>query len=277
MKDVNQCWFADDSAAVGDAKALGVFMARLQEIGPAYGYFPESEKSTVIAAKEDGEMVKQVVGGDVSVKSGSRYLGTFVGDECERDQWVITKVEQWRKELQNLIAVAKREPQAAYCLFTKALSAKWTYIQRVCPGVGHLFQPLEDLITSEFIPVLAWSDTDGVMRDDYRRIFSWSVHEGGAGLRDPIETADRQYGSSVLATSVLVKAIKEKEELSIERHEEECRHVRQRGRTRQAEEDADERRAILDRISGPQARAVERAPKTGRGSQLRPVLSTLLF
>ena len=100
-------------------------------------------------------MVKQVVGGDVNVKSGSRYLGTFVGDECEQDQWVITKVEQWRKELQNLMAVAKREPQAAYCLFTKALSAKWTYIQRVCLGVGHLFQPLQDLMTSKFIPVLA--------------------------------------------------------------------------------------------------------------------------
>ena len=101
------------------------------------------------------------------------------------------------------------------------------------------------------------------MRDNYRRIFSWSVSEGGAGLLDSIETADRQYGLSVLATLVLVKAIKDKEELSIERHKEECRHVRRRGRIRQAEEDADERRAILERISGPQARAVERAPKNG--------------
>ena len=78
------------------------------------------------------------------------------------------------------------------------------------------------MITSKFIPVLAWSNTDGVMRDDYRRIFSLSVFEGGAGLQDPIETADRQYGSSMIATLVLVKAIKEKKELSIERHKEEC-------------------------------------------------------
>ena len=143
--------------------------------------------------------------------------------------------------------------------------------------MGHLFQPLENLITSKFIPVLAWSNTDGEMRDDYRRIFSFSVCEGGAGLRDPIETSNKQYGSSILATSVLVKAIKEKEELSIERHKEECQHVRRRGRIRQAEEDADKRRAILKRISGPQARAVEQAPKNGAWLTARSVLSMLLF
>ena len=127
-------------------KSLEEFMSKLTALGLAYGYFPELENSTVIAAEVNHEAVRKRTGGSIGVKAGAQYVGTFLGDECKRDKWVMEQVEQWRSELQSLVVVAHREPQAAYCLFTKALSAKWTYMQRVCPGVGHLFEPLEEII-----------------------------------------------------------------------------------------------------------------------------------
>ena len=45
---VKQPWYADDAGAGGSFIDLRKFFLRLQEIGPAFGYFPEPTKSILI-------------------------------------------------------------------------------------------------------------------------------------------------------------------------------------------------------------------------------------
>jgi hypothetical protein len=44
---VDQTWYADDAGAGGKFNAIKQQFAKLQEIGPHYGYYPEPTKSTV--------------------------------------------------------------------------------------------------------------------------------------------------------------------------------------------------------------------------------------
>ena len=49
---VSQCWFVDDSAAVGNLAGIKKWWQRLQESGPKYGYFPNPSKCILIAKDE---------------------------------------------------------------------------------------------------------------------------------------------------------------------------------------------------------------------------------
>ena len=50
---------------------------------------------------------------------GERLLGSVIGTESFREQYIKNKVEGWAKELQLLSKYAQDDPQAAYSAFTK--------------------------------------------------------------------------------------------------------------------------------------------------------------
>ena len=137
--------------------------------------------------------------------TGKRYLGGFLGTRAELEAYVREKIVDWVDNVKVLSRAAKRYPQSAYCVFTKSLQAEWIYIQRILPGIGHLFAPLEEAIADVFIPALLGTVTiDPSDRSLYRDIFALPVRKCGLAIMDPTKTADAAFKASTVMTGYMV-------------------------------------------------------------------------
>ena len=55
----------------------------------------------------------------------------------------------------NIFArVAQKHPQSTYAGLQKSLQQEWTFVQRVTPGVGNSFGPVEDALKDTFVLAL---------------------------------------------------------------------------------------------------------------------------
>jgi len=85
---------------------------------------------------------------------GEHLLGSVIGTESFREQYIKNKVEGWVKDFQSLSKYAQDDPQASCSAFIKGLSSRWTHFQRTVPDVSELFEPLENAIRDQLIPTL---------------------------------------------------------------------------------------------------------------------------
>ena len=76
---------------------------------------------------------------------------------------------------------------------------RWSFMQRTISDISHLFQPLEDVIRTQFIPAVIGRKVSDVER----RILALPVRFGGIGVLNPVKTADVEYDISVRITSNL--------------------------------------------------------------------------
>ena len=53
-----------------------------------------------------------------------------------------------------LSQVALSHPHAAFAAYIHGQASKWSYISRTIPGIGHLLEPLEQVIQEKFIPAI---------------------------------------------------------------------------------------------------------------------------
>ena len=106
----------------------------------------------------------------------------------------------WMDSLKNLVRIARTNPHLAYSNFTRSLKFKWSYVQRTIPDISELFQPLEDVIRHELIPVILGTHID----DRLRSLIALPVSMGGLGLDNPVESANRIYTQSRFCTEPLV-------------------------------------------------------------------------
>ena len=65
-----------------------------------------------------------------------------------------TKVQEWVEEIDTLTLIAQSQPHATFAGLTHDLISKWNYLQRAIPDTGEHFQPLEDAIRLNFLPIL---------------------------------------------------------------------------------------------------------------------------
>ena len=87
--------------------------------------------------------------------------------------------------------------------FTKGLCHRWKYVQRTVSGISHLFQPLEAVIRSTFIPSILGrpiSDSDRIR-------LALPLRHGGLGIQDPTETSDVEFRASCEITEELTQMI----------------------------------------------------------------------
>ena len=87
--------------------------------------------------------------------------------------------------------------------YTKAISHRWSYVQRTIPGIRHLFIPLEEAIKEKLIPAIIGRKISHVER----KIFALPVRMGGMNILNPVETADTEYESSRYITENLAQVI----------------------------------------------------------------------
>ena len=121
----HQSWYADDASAIGNFEALHSLFTDLASIGPSFRYLPNASKSILVvpehrvAAAED--FFNRVHRYNISICTGSRYLGGFIGSEQSRDEYVSSKVSDWEMGVERFAMVAtKNQTHAAYTGFTKS-------------------------------------------------------------------------------------------------------------------------------------------------------------
>ena len=94
-------------------------------------------------------------GTDVQItREGQRHLGAALGSQAFVETYVTGKVQEWVREVEQLAAIARSQPHAAYAAMTHGLSSKWTYLSRTIPNISDLFQPLENAIRYKCLPAL---------------------------------------------------------------------------------------------------------------------------
>ena len=99
--EVEQVWYADDSAAGGELRKLRKWWDKILEIGPDYGYYANSSK-TWLVVKEDVYEESMQVFGATSVRitsAGHKYLGSTIDDDKFKTAYVTMKVEEWKTKL----------------------------------------------------------------------------------------------------------------------------------------------------------------------------------
>uniref|UniRef100_A0A0G4HKZ9 Uncharacterized protein n=1 Tax=Chromera velia CCMP2878 TaxID=1169474 RepID=A0A0G4HKZ9_9ALVE len=99
--------------------------------GLATGYFPEPDKTipavpaqfveeakrvfAQFLPKEEGEISKEM-----TIVTGCRLLGGFMGDETKKEKWVGKKVEEFVKRMERVAEAAVHAPQEAYTAYVKS-------------------------------------------------------------------------------------------------------------------------------------------------------------
>ena len=97
-----QCWYADDSACAGKLPRIRLWLDKLIQLGPGYGYFAEPTNSVLVVVPqyEDAEPTKSVLvvvpqyedaakdyfkDLGITVSSGHRFLGGVTGtpEDCK--------------------------------------------------------------------------------------------------------------------------------------------------------------------------------------------------
>ena len=206
--NVNQIWFADDASATADLRALRTWWDSLSEYGPAFGYFPNAQKSWIVV-KEDRLEEAKFLFKDTEVnitKEGRRYLGSIPYVRS----FIQEKVDSWVKEVQLLAQIANTQPHAAYAGYTHCTSNKWNFLLRTTPDIAELLQPFEDAILTELLPTMTGHSAINMLE---RRLFSLPACLGGLGIGIPTEQAEVQYHNSIRIASSLVDIITGKENM----------------------------------------------------------------
>ena len=69
-----------------------------------------------------------------------------------------------------LAAVSHKHPQSAYVGLQKSLQQEWAFLQRVTPGVGEAFGPVEEALREIFVPALFKGLKEGVPEHENTRL-----------------------------------------------------------------------------------------------------------
>ena len=176
-----------------------------------FGYFPKPSKTWVIVKPGYEEQAKEAFPGLQVTSVGQRYLGSFIGSDEGKNQFIREKVNDWCRDLKQLSDIATREPQIAYSAFVFGLSKRWNYVCRTTPNIAEQLKTLEHVTREEFIPAIL--DRIHSCTDELRETFTLPPKFGGLGIPDMTKNADSEYLYSQLATKKHTAALVEQQEI----------------------------------------------------------------
>ena len=191
-------------------------------------------------------------------------MGAVIGSSTFKELWISEKVNKWITDIEELAEIAKEEPQAVYASFTKAISNRWTHIQRTVPGISHLFLPLETAIQEKLIPALIGRKVS----PDERKILALPVRLGGMGICNPAETAPHEFNSSIAVTKHLTDIICKQEKDFANYDREEVERIIKKVKFEKEERLKDELKDLLATVETKMRRSLELAQEKGSGAWL---------
>jgi hypothetical protein len=215
---MKQVWYADDSAGGGSLDAIQAWWEQLKNLGPRFGYYPKASKTWLIVKPEHETRAMELFPDLTSSKEGvitsnitsrgRKYLGSFIGNNDGKKNFVENQIKGWKNDIEDLARIAAKEPQLAYAAFVYGTSKRWNYVCRTTPDIGELLKPLENVIKETFLPaIIGKSFIDDIFRD----MITLPSKMGGMSIPDVTEVSDREYMNSLRATNQLINAIIQQE------------------------------------------------------------------
>ena len=104
-----------------------------------------------------------------------------------------------------LSGVTQKHPQSAYTGLQKFLQQEWDFVQRVTPGVGDSFGPVEEELKETFVPELFKGLWKGVPE---REVTCQPVKQAGLALPEPSQKAPENWAASCVITGHLEAALR---------------------------------------------------------------------
>ena len=163
--------------------------------GEKYGYLVNTGKSWLIIKNscDLGRATELFKNHDIKLSTeGQSFLGAVIGSSSFKEKYANNKVSVWCNELERLSSIAKSQPHAAYSTFVHEYKHKFTYFMRTIPNAAHLFQSVDDIISTEFIPSIFGqeiSHLDG-------QLYASPIRDGGLGIPCIPDDADFELYSS---------------------------------------------------------------------------------
>eukprot|EP00117_Sycon_ciliatum_P038353 scpid42091/ scgid2002/ len=176
---VVQSWFADDDSGAGLLARLRNYWDELRAIGPGYGYYPNASKTVLITKPEHLDRAREIFfdSGIQITAAGGRFLGGALGSEDFCRSYMGQLADRWAGDLRTLCEIAQTQPHAAYTVFSKALSSRWTYHLRSMPFSTGVLEALDEILSDHFLPALLGH---GIAQASHqRRLMALPVRHGG--------------------------------------------------------------------------------------------------
>ncbi|KAF6209915.1 hypothetical protein GE061_015669 [Apolygus lucorum] len=253
--EVTQCWYADDSSAQGSLQSLKSWWDKLNQVGPGYGYFPQGRKTSLVVHPAEVEEAQGVFcGTGITVVTGHRFLGGYVGQPEGKQQFVEAKVQDWVQQVEKLSEAGVHQPQAAHAVFCKSAQFRWQYLQRVIASREEEYYPLKSVIRGKFIPAIV----GGVVTDDEAEIFSLPVNKGGMAVTDPVRGVRMAHEISQEGSRELLSAFRDRREIDVQEHRRRVSEAKKTSRGRRSEEEDTKLRNALEKLTADRRRAIER-------------------
>eukprot|EP00731_Ephydatia_muelleri_P024258 Em0016g529a len=193
--DVNQVWYADDAAATGTVLNLKEWWDNINNFGPSYGYYANAKKTWLVVKEAHyTSALSAFHGTNLNITTtGKPHLGAPLGTQSFVTPYVKAIIDNWVNNVIAISHIATTQPHAAYSAFTHGFVHKWSYLARTVPDITRLFQPLEDVIRTKFIPCLTGRAPPN---DLERNLLSLPPRLGGLGIPNPTITSDTEYTAS---------------------------------------------------------------------------------
>ena len=102
-----------------------------------------------------------------------------------------------------LSKIAEKQPQAAFAALVKSLQCEWHFLQLVIPNFANHFAPLDDVLTSTFLPAVFGCE----VTPSECLLLSLPVGFGRFGVFQPQCTAEFAFSASRDATQVIVQGL----------------------------------------------------------------------
>ena len=135
--------------------------------------------------------------------SGRRHLGAALGNGDFRHSYASEKVKGWCEEINKLTEMPLSEPHAAFAAYIHGEQHRFSYFMRTIPGMEVYLQPLDDLISSKFLPAI----TGFALNEVDRELFSLPIRDGGLGIPILTEAASVQFVASQTICAPLIALI----------------------------------------------------------------------
>ena len=158
LKGIGSCvqiWYADDASASGSLSDLHQWFNLLLSEGPDFGYIVNPAKCCLVVHDSYRCGAEQLFSSlNVSVVCNHHYLEGFIGDITGQATFVQDKLCHWIAYVKCLSKIAEKQPRAAFAAPVKSLQCEWQFLQRVIPNCANYFTPLDDVLTSTFLPAV---------------------------------------------------------------------------------------------------------------------------
>ena len=157
----------------------------MEEIGPDFGYHANASKSRLIVKDEHTARTTELFqGSDVQItREGQRHIGAALGSQTFVETYEMGRVQEWVREVEQLAAIARSQPHAAYTAMTHGLSSKWMYLSRTIPNISDLLQPLENAICYKCLPALTGRSS---FTEQEKDLLALPTRLGGLGIPSPM-------------------------------------------------------------------------------------------